>query len=153
MLMINVLLPPHCCPGFPGPWRLGTELRPAQRCYVCHQGHVLCQPPPIWLPMRMQKTHHLLGVYLFYFFFNFILFYFFIFFFCCFLFFGFFCFFFKFYFIFKLYITVLDLPNIKMNPPQVYMGFNLIVRIWFAIWCNFLLTTVLQDEYSHPFYR
>ena len=31
----------------------------------------------------------------------------------------FFCFFFKFYFIFKLYITVLDLPNIKMNPPQV----------------------------------
>ena len=30
-------------------------------------------------------------------------------------------FFFKFYFIFKLYITVLDLPNIKMNPPQVYM--------------------------------
>ena len=30
-------------------------------------------------------------------------------------------FFFFFYFIFKLYITVLDLPNIKMNPPQVYM--------------------------------
>ena len=38
----------------------------------------------------------------------------------------FFCFvfsfsFFKFYFIFKLYIIVLVLPNIKMNPPQVYM--------------------------------
>ena len=33
----------------------------------------------------------------------------------------FFFFFFKFYFIFKLYITVLVLPNIKMNPPQVYM--------------------------------
>ena len=32
-----------------------------------------------------------------------------------------FFFFFFFYFIFKLYITVLDLPNIKMNPPQVYM--------------------------------
>ena len=32
-----------------------------------------------------------------------------------------FLFFFKFYFIFKLYITVLVLPNIKMNPPQVYM--------------------------------
>ena len=32
-----------------------------------------------------------------------------------------FYFFFKFYFIFKLYITVLVLPNIKMNPPQVYM--------------------------------
>ena len=30
-------------------------------------------------------------------------------------------FFFKFYFIFKLYIIVLVFPNIKMNPPQVYM--------------------------------
>ena len=30
-------------------------------------------------------------------------------------------FFFKFNFIFKLYIIVLVLPNIKMNPPQVYM--------------------------------
>ena len=30
-------------------------------------------------------------------------------------------FFFKFYFIFKLYIIVLVLPNIKLNPPQVYM--------------------------------
>ena len=28
---------------------------------------------------------------------------------------------FFFFFIFKLYITVLELPNIKMNPPQVYM--------------------------------
>ena len=28
---------------------------------------------------------------------------------------------FKFYFIFKLYNSVLVLPNIKMNPPQVYM--------------------------------
>ena len=28
---------------------------------------------------------------------------------------------FKFYFIFKFYIIVLVLPNIKMNPPQVYM--------------------------------
>ena len=33
-----------------------------------------------------------------------------------------------FYFIFKLYIIVLVLPNIKMNPPQVYM-------CWFNI-CN-----------------
>ena len=36
----------------------------------------------------------------------------------------FFFFFFNFYlfiFIFKLYVTVLVLPNIKMNPPQVYM--------------------------------
>ena len=30
-------------------------------------------------------------------------------------------FFFKFYLIFKPYIIVLVLPNIKMNPPQVYM--------------------------------
>ena len=29
--------------------------------------------------------------------------------------------FFLFYFIFKLYIIVLVLPNIKMNPPQAYM--------------------------------
>ena len=29
--------------------------------------------------------------------------------------------FFKFYFILKIYIIVLVLPNIKMNPPQVYM--------------------------------
>ena len=33
----------------------------------------------------------------------------------------FFSFFFKFYFIFKLYIIALVLPNIKMNPPKVYM--------------------------------
>ena len=33
----------------------------------------------------------------------------------------FYLFIFKFYFIFKLYIIVLVLPNIKMNPPQVYM--------------------------------
>ena len=32
-------------------------------------------------------------------------------------------FFFFFNFIFKIYITVLVLPNIKMNPPQVYMCF------------------------------
>ena len=33
----------------------------------------------------------------------------------------FFFFIFKFYFIFKLYNIVLVLPNINMNPPQVYM--------------------------------
>ena len=33
----------------------------------------------------------------------------------------FYLFFFKFYFIFKLYKIVLVFPNIKMNPPQVYM--------------------------------
>ena len=35
--------------------------------------------------------------------------------------FGFFFFLFKFYFIFKLYNIVLVLPNIEMNPPQVYI--------------------------------
>ena len=35
---------------------------------------------------------------------------------------AFYSFFFYFFFIFKLYITVLVLPNIKMNPPQVYMN-------------------------------
>ena len=39
----------------------------------------------------------------------------------CFLVYLFFTIFFKFYFIFKLYIIVLVLPNIKMNPSQVYM--------------------------------
>ena len=39
----------------------------------------------------------------------------------CVSFFLFFGFFLKFYFIFKLYIIVLVLPNIKMNPPQIYM--------------------------------
>ena len=38
-----------------------------------------------------------------------------------FLFFFFFIYLFIFYFIFKLYIIVFVLPNIKMNPPQVYM--------------------------------
>ena len=33
----------------------------------------------------------------------------------------FFLIFFKFYFIFKLYNIVLVLPNIEMNPPQVYL--------------------------------
>ena len=50
--------------------------------------------------------------FLFFFFYYIITFYFFIFF---------IFFVFEFYFIFKLYITVLVLPNIKMNPPQVYL--------------------------------
>ena len=33
-------------------------------------------------------------------------------------------FYFFIFFIFKLYIIVLVLPNIKMNPPQVYMLLN-----------------------------
>ena len=38
-----------------------------------------------------------------------------------------FLFFFNFYFIFKLYNIVLVLPNIEMNPPQVYISFLCII--------------------------
>ena len=45
---------------------------------------------------------------------------------------------FLFYFIFKLYIIVLVLPNIKMNPPQVYMcSFNSRTRhIFLSVYFN-----------------
>ena len=46
--------------------------------------------------------------------------------------------FFKFYFIFKLYITVLVLPNIKMNPPQVYMCLVWVLDFCAAHWSHFL---------------
>ena len=42
-------------------------------------------------------------------------------------------FFFKFYFIFKLYIIVLVLPNIKMNPPQVYMCIKEYFQVWLSV--------------------
>ena len=45
-----------------------------------------------------------------------------------------FTFFFKFYFIFKLYIIVLVLPNIKMNPPQVYNCLILLMFISLISW-------------------
>ena len=47
------------------------------------------------------------------------------------------CFFILFYFIFKLYIIVLVLPNIRMNPPQAYMC----SPSWHCFYCskNFLL--------------
>ena len=36
----------------------------------------------------------------------------------------------KLFFFFKLYIIVLVLPNIKMNPPQVYMcSYDLLIEI------------------------
>ena len=57
--------------------------------------------------------------------------------------------FFKFYFIFKLYIIVLVLPNIKMNPPQVYPFFS-----FFSSWflpsfkiCISILNIILTDYY------
>ena len=43
-------------------------------------------------------------------------------------------------FIFKLYITVLVLPNIKMNPPQVYM-------------CSSWESLGLQGDSTSPFWR
>ena len=53
-----------------------------------------------------------------------------------------FSFFFKFNFIFKLYIIVLVLPNIKMNPPQVYMCL-------FLIWLHsFILSGVISPLIS-----
>ena len=59
------------------------------------------------------------------------------FFFFLFLFFPFFFSLYKFYFIFKLYIIVLVLPNIKMNPPQVYMCFLSDVDLLavLGLWC------------------
>ena len=42
----------------------------------------------------------------------------------------FFIYFFKFYFIFKLYIIVLVLPNIKMNPPQVKKSLKVDKCMW-----------------------
>ena len=39
-------------------------------------------------------------------------------------------FFLNFYFIFKLYIIVLILPNIKMNPPQVMLFLNVFIFHW-----------------------
>ena len=44
---------------------------------------------------------------------------------------NFFFFNFKFYFIFRLYITVLVLPNIKMNPPQEFLVLKVTVEINF----------------------
>ena len=49
-------------------------------------------------------------------------------------------FFFKFYFIFKLYIIVLFLTNIKMNPPQVYI----LISFWQTCWSH---STFDSDSY------
>ena len=65
----------------------------------------------------------------------------------------FFLFFFNFFFIFKLYIIVLVLPNIKMNPPQVYMCsrpwtlFLKLVMILLSSWIllTYQLTLVFPD--------
>ena len=48
--------------------------------------------------------------------------------------------FFLFYFIFKLYKIVLVLPNIKMNPPQVYM-------IYISL--SSLCSCVMFSQFSH----
>ena len=67
-----------------------------------HPSHPSCQ---ITLSRVLCAVLNVLVGYPFYFFFPFILF---------------------FYFIFKLYIILLVLPNIKMNPPQVYMWLSIL---------------------------
>ena len=68
---------------------------------------------------------------------------------------NFFFFFFKFYFIFKLYINVLDLPNIKMNPPQVY-NFKLKELEFEAPFLEVVVTFTFREFISglqHPDFR
>ena len=63
------------------------------------------QIPQVQFLVHMTRNYSIEFTLQFFFLFNFLFFY----------------FFFKFYFIFKLYNIVLVLPNIEMNPPQVYM--------------------------------
>ena len=51
--------------------------------------------------------------------------------------------FFKFYFIFKLYIIVLVLPNIKMNPPQAYMGNTFVSYFRFHVLSDIMSALIL----------
>ena len=57
--------------------------------------------------------------------------------------------FFFFYFIFKLYITVLDLPNIKMNPPQVYISLSQHQRLFQWISSSHQVAKVLEFQLQH----
>ena len=54
-------------------------------------------------------------------------------------------FFLKLYFIFKLYIIVLVLPNIKMNPPQVYLNCGVGEDSWESL--------ELEGDPTSPFWR
>ena len=56
---------------------------------------------------------------------------------------------FFFYFIFKLYITVLDLPNIKMNPPQVYISLSQHQRLFQWISSSHQVAKVLEFQLQH----
>ena len=79
---------------------------------LSHQGS-LCRTINLFqLEIFLSHFHSELHQFFFFLFFLFFFYYFIIFYFFI---------FFKFYFIFKLYIIVLVLPNIKMNPPQVYI--------------------------------
>ena len=65
-----------------------------------------------------------------------------------------FSFFFKFYFIFKLYIIVLVLPNIKMNPPQVYMcspSWTLLTLVVLYVFSTGLFFSCFTFLSWHPF--
>ena len=53
--------------------------------------------------------------------------------------------FFKFYFIFKLYKIILVLPNIKMNPPQVYIKHRLVGGMPFINYCMYRVFSILGD--------
>ena len=82
-----------------------------------------------------------------------------------------FFFFFKFYFIFKLYNIVLVLPNIEMNPPEVYMymysflflniiievKWKLLSHVWFFVtpWTvvHRILQARIQEGVAFPFSR
>ena len=55
----------------------------------------------------------------------------------------------KFYFIFKLYIIVLVLPNIKMNPPQVYMCNTFHDLKWSEIQALGVSNITMRIKHSH----
>ena len=56
-------------------------------------------------------------------------------------------FFFYFNFIFKLYIIVLVLPNIKMNPLQVYFSNESALHIRWPKYCSFSFRITPSNEY------
>ena len=58
----------------------------------------------------------------------------------------------QFYFIFKLYIIVLVLPNIKMNPPQVYMCSPSWIRLLFKSNCLLLPWNSIFNKYIYTVY-
>ena len=60
-------------------------------------------------------------------------------------------FFFTFFFFFKLNITVLDLPNIKMNPPQEIFK-DVYYACFFSFNVYFPLAFISDSIFSHLFF-